>query len=158
MQIRPAVPDDYPCLAEIQRASVGALLRPLYDGDAIDVWLQEITPEKFARAADHGEVILIAEENFQPLGFVSYCSQGELLGMWYVHSQHTGGGVGRALLEAAEQALREAGCDQAFTEASIYAKPVFQALGWTAIDEYDKPSFGGQFRVTRMTKSLTETA
>ncbi|MCH7905485.1 MAG: GNAT family N-acetyltransferase [Armatimonadetes bacterium] len=158
MQIRPAIPDDYPCLAEIQRASVDALLRPLYDGDAIDVWLQRIKPDKFVRAVDQGEVILLAEENRRPMGFVSYCSQGELLGMWYVHAQHTDRGVGRALLEAAEQALREAGCNEAFTEASIYAKPVFQALGWTAIDEYEKPAFGSQFRVTRMTKSLTETA
>ena len=156
MQIRPAVPDDYPCLAEIQRASVDALLRPLYGSDVIDVWLKKITPGKFARLVDHGELILIAEECGRPLGFVSYCSQGELLGMWYVHSQHTGKGIGRALLEAAELALEEAGCSQASTEASIYARPVFQTLGWSAIDDYEKPSFGGQFRVARMTKSLTQ--
>lgn len=156
MQIRPAVPDDYPCLVEIQRASVDALLRPLYDGDVIDVWLKKITPGKFARVAGHGEVILLAEENGKPLGFVSYCSRGRHLGMWYVHSQHTGRGIGRALLEAAELALEEAGCTQASTEASIYAKPVFQTLGWSVADEYDKPSFGGQFRVARMTKSLTK--
>ena len=154
MQIRKANTGDYPRLAEIQRTSVDALLRPLYDGGSIDVWLERITPDKFARAVDQGEVILIAAEDGDPLGFVSYCARRKLLGMWYVQSQHTGRGVGRALLKAAEQALQEAGCDRAFTDASIYAKPVFQSLGWNAIDEYDKPLFGGQFRVTRMTKSL----
>ena len=158
MQIRPTVPDDYPFLAAIQRSSIDALLRPLYDGDAIDVWLKRITPHKFARAVGQSEIILIAEEGGQRLGFVSYCVHGGLLAMWYVCSQHTGRGVGRALLEAAERALQEAGCSHVSTEASIYARPAFQALGWTAIEEFDKPSFGGQFRVTRMTKSLTETA
>ena len=158
MQIRPTVPDDYPFLAEIQRSSIDALLRPLYERDAIEDWLMRITPDKFARAVRQNEVILIAEENGQRLGFVSYSVQGGLLAMWYVCSQHTGRGVGRTLLKAAERALREAGCSQVSTEASIYAMPAFQALGLTAIEEFDKPAFGGQFRVTRMTKSLTESA
>lgn len=154
MNIRIAAPDDWADLAEIQRASVGVLLRPLYDGDAIDAWLQRITPEKFERVGDHGEIIMIAEEADELLGFVSYCSQGAVLGMWYVRPRHVGKGIGAALLAEAEQAMRAVGCRQTTTEASTYARLAFQALGWIVIDEYDKPLFGGQFRVTRMTKSL----
>lgn len=156
MNIRIAAPDDCAGLAEIQRASVDVLLRPLYDGDAIDAWLQQITPEKFERVGEHGEIILLAEEAGEPLGFVSYCSQSTILGMWYVRPQHVGKGIGAALLAEAERAMRAAGCRKATTEASTYARPAFQALGWIVIDEYDKPAFGGQFRVARMAKSLAE--
>ncbi len=154
MTVRTAKAEDYAALASIQRRSVETLLRPLYDAVAIDNWLRVIDEEKFKRVARTGETILVACSQKGILGFASYHPEMSLLGMWYVDPGFVGQGVGRVLLIAAENGLLEAGCVEATTEASLYARPHFESRGWKVDEEFDKHAFGGVFRVARMSKAL----
>ena len=158
MTIREATDSDYKRLAEVQRRSIDVCLRPLYDDGVIDAWIEGIDAEKFENVKETDEVILVAEIAVQAVGFCSYKPSESLLGMWYVHPAFHGRGIGKKLLAAAEDALREGGGDVATTEASLQARPRFEALGWTVEEEVDKSAHGGTFRVVRMSKRLRATA
>ncbi len=152
--LRPAVKQEFGALAEVQRRAVDVCLRPLYDGEAIDVWLAGLTATKFERVVAMGEEIVVAVVDGSVVGFVSFHAEMAVLGMWYVDPAFIGRGVGSALLRHAESRLNELGCVSATTEASLFARPHFESLGWKTVEEYEKPAFGGLFRVTRMSKDF----
>ena len=152
--VRAATSEDFARLADVQRRAVDACLRPLYDEVAIDNWLVGLDATKFERVVATGEEIAVAETDSTVVGFVSYHAEMSLLGMWYVDPDHIGRGVGSSLLRFAESRLIELGCAEAMTEASLFARPHFEARGWVAVEEYEKPAFGGLFLVTRMSKVL----
>ena len=158
MKIREATDSDFKRLAEVQRRSVDVCLRPHYDEGAIDAWIEGIAAEKFELVNETDEVILVAEIAVQAVGFCSYKASESLLGMWYVHPAFQGRGIGKKLLAAAEDALRESGGDVATAEASLQSRPRFEALGWKFEEEFDKSAHGGTFRVARMSKKLLATA
>lgn len=151
--VRPAKAEDFSALAEVQRRAVDVLLRPLYDSGAIDRWVEALEAAKFDRAVAMGEEIFLAESDGRVIGFVSFCRERASLGMWYVEPGSVGVGVGAALMRSAEALLTES-CEEATTEASLYARARFESLGWEAVEEYEKPAFGATFLVTRMRKSL----
>jgi putative acetyltransferase len=150
--LRLAVEADFGALAEVQFRAVDACLRPLYDGEAIDRWLEGLTATKFEHVTAMGEEIVVATVDGSVVGFVSFHSEMAVLGMWYVDPLFIGRGVGSALLRHAESRMVELGCPEATTEASLYARPHFESLGWVSVEEYEKPAFGGHFRVTKMSK------
>ena len=152
--VRSATELDYAALAEVQSRAVEECLRPLYDADPIDRWIEGLDATKFARVAATGEAIVVAESEGKVIGFASYHPEMAVLGMWYVDPVHIGAGVGSALLARAEEGLARHGCETATTEASLFARPRFEARGWTVESEFDKPAFGGTFRVARMSKAL----
>ena len=153
MTVRLATAEDFSAIAAVQRRAVDQCLRPLYDGGAIDRWLAAIDEEKFVRVANAGETILVVGEE-KVVGFCSYHAEMSLLGMWYVDPEVMGRGVGSALLSAAEEGLAEEGCLTATTEASLFARPHFEARGWKPVEEVEKPAFGALMRVTRMEKRV----
>jgi hypothetical protein len=133
---------------------VDACLRPLYDEAAIENWIAAIDETKFARVSAMGEDIFVGLVGPAPVGFVSCLAEMSLLGMWYVDPGFIGQGHGSTLLAHAESSLLAEGCVVATTEASLFARPHFESRGWVPLEEFDKPAFGGVFRVTRMSKEL----
>lgn len=158
MTIREATDSDYKRLAEVQRRTVDVCLRPLYDESVIDAWIEEINAEKFEKIMETDEVILVAEIAVQAVGFCSYRTSESLLGMWYVHPAFHGRGIGKKLLAAAEEALREGGGEVVTAEASLQSRPRFEKLGWKFEEEVDKSAHGGTFRIARMSKKLKAAA
>lgn len=154
MTVRRATPDDFESLVRIQRRAVDVTLRAVYDSSAIDAWILRINVAKFERIEMIGEVLLVCEENESVVGFSSYRVSDSLVGMWYVDPDHQRHGVGRALLVASEDGLRVAGVAVAVTEASVFARPRFESMGWSVKEEIGKPAFGGIFQVSLMTKPL----
>lgn len=152
--LRPAEAEDFGALAELQRRSVHVCLRPLYDHETIDRWIDSLTAAKFERAVAAGEEIVVAVLDARVLGFVSLHAGKSVLGMWYVDPSFIGRGIGSSLLSRAESRLLECGCSEVTTEASLFAQPRFEARGWTVVEEYEKPAFGGLFRVSKMSKPL----
>ncbi len=152
--LRPANERDYGALADVQRRSVDVCLRPLYDSKAIDRWIAGLSAAKFERVVAMGEEIVVAVVDGSVVGFVSFHSEMAVLGMWYVDPAFIGQGVGSSLLGHAEGRLVELGCTEVITEASLFARPHFSSHGWTAVEEYEKVAFGGEFRVAKMSKSL----
>jgi len=76
----------------------------------------------------------------------------------FVHPEHAGRGVGRALLDAAHKALRTAGCHQAFLythEENERALAVYEAAGYRRDGSVRKSDFRGiHLREPRLVKRL----
>ncbi|HXH59787.1 MAG TPA: GNAT family N-acetyltransferase [Fimbriimonadaceae bacterium] len=153
--VRFATADDFPSLAEVQRKSVDACLRPLYDSGAIDLWIERLTPTKFEKVVSTGEAVFCAVADGRVVGFSSCHPELCVLGMWYVDPDWIGKGIGTLLLARAEAHLASAGCKVATTEASLFAEPRFVALGWSIVEQVEKRAFGGTMRVIRMEKVLS---
>lgn len=79
-------------------------------------------------------VLLVAiDEPGNVVGFTAdHVREGEMF-LLFVHTEHAGPGVGRALLDAAHEALRAAGCREAFLythEENERALAVYEAAGY----------------------------
>lgn len=153
-EVREATSEDYAALAELQRHTVLTRLKEIYDPEAVERWAWGIHADKFAMLNSEGETILVCGDADSVWGFVSYRASRCHLGMWYVDPDYQGQGVGKALLQAAEEGLSYGHCEEAWTEASLFAIPRFESLGWKIAEHYDKPFAGSAFRVARMTKVL----
>lgn len=85
-------------------------------------------------ASTAGEKILAAEVSCTPIGFASIWRADNFLHNLFVHPQHQGFGVGKALL---------AGCDKYFSgiprlkclKANERAKQFYQSQGWSVCSE-----------------------
>jgi ribosomal protein S18 acetylase RimI-like enzyme len=82
---------------------------------------------------------------------------GEMF-LLFVDPAHSGRGIGRMLLDAAHDALREAGCTEAFLfteERNERARAVYEAAGYRRDGTVRESDFEGQpLRELRLVKSL----
>lgn len=93
------------------------------------------------------------------IGFVAiHPADGEMY-LLFVHPDHAGRGVGRALLEAAHEILRSAGCREAFLythEQNERAIAVYEAAGYRRDGTVRESEFRGvHLREPRLVKALT---
>ena len=99
-------------------------------------------------------VLAIAgEEIGQIVGFSDLEPDGHI-DMLFVHADHQGKGVARALLDHILARAHEQGIDRLFTEASITARQFFERSGFEVIKSQDVELRGQTFRNYRMVKSL----
>lgn len=155
---RPAVPGDAPAIGAVFDASVRAgwtylgdlVVEPMFTAEE---WQQLV--------ADHAppNVLLVAVHETD--GVVGYTAarpeDGEMF-VLFVHPAHAGRGIGRTLLAAAHDALRAAGCQEAFLfvhEQNERALAVYVAAGYRP-DGSDRISDfrGTRLRELRLVKQL----
>ena len=110
--------------------------------------------------ADHAppNVLLVAVDGRDVVGFTAaHPREGELF-LLFVHPEHAGRGVGRALLAAAHEALRAAGCREAFLythQENARALAVYEAAGYRRDGSVRESDFRGiHLREPRLAKSL----
>ena len=101
--------------------------------------------------ADHEapNVLLVAVDKTGVIGYAAAHPEDCEMFLLFVHPAHAGRGIGRALLAAAHNALREAGCREAFLfvhEQNLRALAVYAAAGYRP-DGRDRVS---NFRGTRV--------
>lgn len=156
--VRPAAPADAAAIGAVFDAAVRAGWT--YLGELVAEPLFE--PQDWDRlVADHRppNVLLVAVEGAS--GVVGYAAghpeDGELF-LLFVHPDFAGRGIGRALLAAAHEALRSAGCDEAFLfthELNARALAVYAAAGYRP-DGSDRVSDfrGTRIRELRLVKQL----
>ena len=75
--------------------------------------------------------------------------------MMFVHADHQGRSVARALLDHIHDHANRHGIDRLFTEASITARPFFERNGFEMIEAQDVELRGETFRNYRMAKALS---
>ncbi len=110
--------------------------------------------------ADHASpnVLLVAVDERDVVGFTAaHPREGELF-LVFVHPKYAGRGVGRALLAAAHEALRAAGCREAFLcthQENARALAVYEAAGYRRDGSVRDSDFRGiHLREPRLVKPL----
>ena len=74
---------------------------------------------------------------------------------FFVHPSWERRGIGRALLEASEEAIRKAGFQRIELAATLAGEPLYVRHGYAVAERYDAPMPGGlTIGVVRMTKTL----
>ena len=156
--IRRAVPGDAQKIGAVFDAAVregwkylGELARePMFPPDEWDKLVIEHEPPN---------VLLVAiDEPGNVAGFtVVHPREGEMF-LLFVHPEHAGRGVGRSLLDAAHEALRAAGCREAFLythQENERALAVYEAAGYRRDGSVRESDFRGvHLREPRMVKPL----
>jgi GNAT superfamily N-acetyltransferase len=131
-----------------------------YLGDVVDRPM--FTPADRVRlVADHAppNVLLVAtDQDGHVVGYVAaHPVDGELF-LLFVHPAHGGRGIGRALLEAAHDQLRAAGCREAFLythERNERALTVYTSAGYQPDGSTRESDFHGTpIRELRLVKQL----
>lgn len=144
--IRPAVPSDAQRIGAVFDAAVrkswtylGDLARePMFPPDEWDKLVATHAPPN---------VLLVAIDKLDDVvGFTAvHPREGEMF-LLFVHPKHAGRGVGRALLEAAHEALRAAGCRESFLythEQNERAITVYEAAGYRRDGSVRESNFRG---------------
>jgi GNAT superfamily N-acetyltransferase len=125
--LRQAVPDDLPAIASLTVASAREAFAHIGPVERLVARVEEWEPR--LAAAENAFVAVDEEGEVVGLAFTGACE----LQFFFTHPSVWGRGVGRALLTAAEEALRAAGCTEAFLyteERNHRPRRVYAAAGW----------------------------
>jgi ribosomal protein S18 acetylase RimI-like enzyme len=111
-----------------------------------------------AKHAPPNAMLVAIDEADWLVGFAAvHPAEGEMF-LLFVHPDHAGRGVGRALLAAAHEALRSAGCREAFLythEQNERAIAVYEAAGYRRDGTVRESEFRGvHLREPRLVKRL----
>jgi ribosomal protein S18 acetylase RimI-like enzyme len=141
-RIRWATAADARGIAEVHVASWRHAYRGLLPDGSLDRLSVEQREASWREAfRDRGAGVFVAEEDGRVIGFASFGPSrdgdagpevGEIPAI-YVDPSAVGAGVGRALLDAAIEALREAGYRRAtlwVLEANAHARRFYERAGW----------------------------
>jgi len=155
MKLRPYQPSDAPALLELFRDSIRRVSAKDYSPRQIQAWASdEIDPDQW-RERFAGRVVLIAEVNQQIAGFAELERDGHI-DRFYVSADHQRMGVGRSLLLAVVEEAQRLGLTRLFVEASITARPFFEAHYFTLITEQVVLCRGVELTNFRMERLLPE--
>jgi GNAT superfamily N-acetyltransferase len=150
--LRRATPGDLPAIADLQRASARAAFAHIGPVEKLST-----DAETWAPALRSADTALVAEDEGEVVGFAF--TRGCELRVFYTHPRVWGRGFGRALLEAAEGAMRARGCEEAFVyteERNHRPLRVYDAAGWLpdgGVKERDW--LGVPIRELRLVKKLS---
>jgi GNAT superfamily N-acetyltransferase len=151
--LRAATPDDLPAITSLHLASARAAFAHIGPVERLEPrdWGADL-------AAAETALVAVSEQDDEVVGFalVGGCE----LQFFYTHPRVWGRGAGHALLVAAEDALRGAGCD----EASVYTEQrnerplrIYAAAGWQPDgDVKERDWLGVPIRELRLVKRLRE--
>ncbi len=153
--LRPYRPDDAPALLALFGDTIRRVNSQDYDAHQIDAWASDdIDPVAWAgRFA--GRFVVVAEEAGRPVGFGELEADGHIDRV-YVSADHQRQGVGRAVLAALVAEGRRKGLARLFTEASITARPFFEAHGFAVLAPQVVTCRGAEFVNYRMERMFSE--
>lgn len=107
----------------------------------IEAWLQDRTPAGYLRARDQGgETFIIAERGGLRAGFASW--RGSWLESLFVDPDHQGKGVGRALLNACDEAASRDNRFLSDLNATLNARTFYEAVGFQVMEEGYEEKYG----------------
>jgi putative acetyltransferase len=153
--LRPFRPDDAPALLALFRDTIRRVNSRDYSPTQIAAWASDEidTARWFGRFA--GRFVPVAEEAGRPIGFAELEPNGHIDRV-YVSADHQRRGIGRQLLAVLMAEARRVGLARLFTEASITARPFFEAQGFTTLAPQVVTCRGEEFVNYRMERVLAE--
>lgn len=132
ISIRPYVTGDAPALTSLFHASVRQIGSRDYSAAQIEAWAPRFIDEQLFGRRCASKSTWVAEILGRIAGFSDLESDGHV-DMLYVHPDFERRGVARALLRHVEDLARAKRLRRLYTEASITARPVFEAVGFRTI-------------------------
>jgi putative acetyltransferase len=146
-------PDDADALLALFRDTIRRVNARDYSEDQIRAWASDdIDPDAWAgRFA--GRFVVVAEEAARPVGFAEL-EPGGHVDRVYVSADHQRRGFGRALLAGVVAEARRRGIARLFVEASITARPFFEAEGFRVLAPQMVTCRGAEFVNYRMERAL----
>jgi putative acetyltransferase len=152
--LRPYQPDDAPALLALFRDTIRRVNSRDYSPAQIAAWACDDidTVRWFARFA--GRYVPVAEEAGRPVGFAELEADGHIDRV-YVSADHQRRGIGRQLLDAVVAEARRLGLTRLFTEASITARPFFEAHGFVVLTPQVVTCRGEEFVNFRMERKIS---
>ena len=148
-------PDEAPALLALFRDTIRRVNSRDYSPAQVAAWASDDidTVRWFGRFA--GRFVPVAEEGGRPVGFAELEPDGHI-GRVFVSADHQRRGIGRQLLAAVVAEARRVGLARLFTEASITARPFFEAQGFAVLVSQVVMCRGVEFVNYRMERVLSE--
>lgn len=154
INIRPFRADDVASLIALFRASVRSIGRRDYTEPQVLAWAPDLIEDsQFARRCA-AKSTWVAEAEGHIAGFSDIEPDGHV-DMLYVHPNMQRRGVTRALLAHIENLARIKGLHRLHTEASVTARPVFEAMGFNVVAPQTVSLRGESMTNYRMEKRLS---
>lgn len=151
--IRTYQPEDALALLELFRDTVRRVNCRDYSPEQIQAWASdEIDPKAWAERFED-RFAIVAEMNGTPVGFTDMQLDGHI-DRFYVSADHQGQGVGRRMLGAIVLEAQRAGLRSLTVEASITARPFFEAQKFVVQAEQTVTCRSVAFVNYRMQRSL----
>lgn len=152
MQVRPAAPGDAATLPDLHASAVAAFGPPAYDDDQVRQWAKrgERTPEDYPVEED-GEHLTVCIRAGEVAGFGHLAIAEREVQAVYVHPDHSGAGVGSALLSELEGMARGRGMEELALQSSLNAVAFYERAGYERVGEAESP---GGLPVVEMRKPL----
>jgi ribosomal protein S18 acetylase RimI-like enzyme len=156
--IRRAEPDDARGIGAVFDAAVREGWKYLGELATRPMFPPEEWDADVARHAPPNALLVGIDETGRLIGFTAvHPAEGEMY-LLFVHPDHAGRGVGRALLAAAHEVLRSAGCREVFLythEQNERAIAVYEAAGYRRDGTVRESEFRGvHLREPRLMKAL----
>jgi ribosomal protein S18 acetylase RimI-like enzyme len=158
LTIRRAKPDDAQGIGAVFDAAVAAGWKYLGELAAQPMFPPEEWDAEVARHAPPNSLLVAIDETSRLAGFTAvHPAEGEMF-LLFVHPDRAGRGIGKALLDAAHEVLRSAGCREAFLythEQNARAIAVYEAAGYRRDGTVRESEFRGvHLREPRLVKNL----
>ena len=155
MTIRRYRPSDTPALLALFHDTVHAVNARDYSPEQLNAWAPPTQDADAWTARLTARDTLVAEDGPLLVGFCDLEGDGHLDHL-YCHANYQRRGVGTRLLEGIEQIAREKGITHLTTEASITARPFFEARGFQTLQAQTVHVRGLAFANYRMEKEIME--
>ncbi|WP_147820241.1 GNAT family N-acetyltransferase [Salidesulfovibrio onnuriiensis] len=104
---------------------------PGYPGSGVAEFRKYASPEALAERAEEGNMILLAEMDYEPVGMIEVREESHIC-FFFVDGEHQGKGTGSALLREAIALCN--GPDHLTVNSSPNSVQVYEHLGFTATD------------------------
>ncbi len=128
--IRVAIPTDADAMAEMQRRSILKLGASTYPAATVRAWAASVDPLKYLGALAAGEVLIVACDGADIVGYGRLVLGENRVRGLYVHPDQARSGVGTLLLEHLEKLAREHGIDRLHLSSSLNAVPFYRHHGY----------------------------
>ncbi len=150
--LRPYRPADAPGLLALFKDTIRRVNARDYGPEQIRAWASDdIDPAAWAGKFG-GRFVVVAEEAGRPAGFAELEADGHIDRV-YVSADHQGQGIGRLLITAVVNEARRLGLSRLFVEASITARPFFEAQGFAVLAPQTVTCRGVEFVNYRMERA-----
>lgn len=154
LHLRPYREGDTPALITLFRETIHSVNRRDYSPAQLAAWAPAEIDEAAWAARQAENHTLLAGIDGAAVGFAELTAEGHLH-MLFVHKDHQGEGIARALLAAMEARAHAAGQSEITTDASLTAQPFFQRQGFRRLAEQEVERNGQTLRNCRMAKTLS---